>query len=412
MADHGGGANAPLAEVPPHVPPEFVYHYNVFDPAPDGGDTYEALLALKDKAPPIFWTPYVGGHWFTTDGDLAREVMTDTEHFSSQKLMLIREHNPPPGEGFTPIHMDPPEHGIYRLILMKALSRKTVVDLLPKMREFTIDLIEKVKPRGWCDFVHDIADPLPTQIFFYMVDLPESYLDQVRWRVTALHDPAADKAQIFVDLNEIMRPFVHERLAHPGDDLVSWMATQEVEGKPLSEHHIHSMTVLLLTAALGTIVDSFALIVHYLARHPEHRRWIREHPERMSSAVDELFRRHPIQLAGTARYCAKDRMLGGAPIKADDMMLAGPPMMSLDPKVFPNPLEVDWDRPIPINSSFGFGPHRCAGIALSRSMLAILLEELLTRIPDFELSKQDPPVVTHGVNIVYEKLVIEWPHAR
>ena len=105
-------------------------------------------------------------------------------------------------------------------------------------------------------------------------------------------------------------------------------------------------------------------------------------------------------------------MVGGAPIKADDMMLAGPPMMSLDPKVFPNPLEVDFGRAIPVNSSFGFGPHRCAGIALSRSMLAILLEEWLTRIPDFELSKKDPPVVTHGVNIVYEKLMLEWPHAR
>ena len=69
-------------------------------------------------APPVFWSPYNGGHWYVPDGTLAREVFTDQETFSSQMLMLPREFNPPKGQGFTPIHMDQPEHAVYRNLLL------------------------------------------------------------------------------------------------------------------------------------------------------------------------------------------------------------------------------------------------------------------------------------------------------
>jgi cytochrome P450 len=398
-----------LQDTPGHVPPELVYPYNVFEPGPPGSDIFEALYQLKRRAPPIFWTPYNGGHWYTPDGTLARQVLSDPEHFSSQNLMLIREHNPPKGEGFTPIHMDPPEHGVYRQLLLQALSRKTVVELLPKMRAFTIDLIERVKPQGYCDYVADLGDPLPTQVFFYMVDMPETYLDAVRWRVTALHDPAADKAKVFRDLNEIMLPFVRDRVAHPGDDLISWLASQQVDGKPITFEHVHSMSTLLLTAGLGTIADSFGSIIRHLAEHPEDRRWIREHPQSLSVAVDELLRRYPVILAGTARLCVKDQTVGSALVKANDVILATPAMMNFDEQLCENPMKVDFERRTAINNAFGHGPHRCVGVALSRSLLSILLEELLERIPDFSVSSKEPSIPQAGINVCYDHLYLEWP---
>ena len=69
-------ANAPLyppaIEVPAHVPAELVYHYDVYAPGPPGSDFFEELFKLKQRAPPAFWTPYNGGHWYTTDAKLHR----------------------------------------------------------------------------------------------------------------------------------------------------------------------------------------------------------------------------------------------------------------------------------------------------------------------------------------------------
>jgi cytochrome P450 len=399
---------AERADIPAHVPPELVYPYNVFEPGPADADIFEELFKLKQRAPDIFWTPYNGGHWYVSDGALARGVFSDPEHFSSQNLMLVREHNPKKGEGFTPIHMDPPDHTPYRQLLLKALSRKTIVGLLEKMRAFTIERIEAVKPLGRCEFVSEIGDPLPTQVFFHLTNMPDTYLDEVRWRVTALHDPAADKAQLFKDLEAIMEPFVRERLANPGDDLVSWMGAQEIDGQPIAFHHVHSMTVLLLTAALGTIADSYGSVFRHLAEHPEHRQWLRDNPAKQSVALDELLRRYPVILAGSARLCVSDQRVGEALVKADDMILATPAMMNFDESVFPDPLKVDLERRISMNTAFGFGPHRCAGTALARSLLGILIEEMLARIPDFRVSESEPPRQQAGVNICYDRLVLEW----
>jgi cytochrome P450 len=395
-------------DVPAHIPAALVYAYDVFEPGPPGADIFEELHKLKDRAPPIFWTPYNGGHWYTPDGTLARQVLSDNIHFSSQMLMLPAENNPPKGQGFTPIHLDPPEHGLYRRLLQMALSRKTVVDMMPHMRSFTVDLIERLKPEGRCDFIAEVAYALPTQVFMYLVDLPDSYRDGLTWRVAALHDVASDKAQLFAEIGELLRPFVHDRVANPGDDVVSWLATQEIEGAPVTEERLHSMTTLLLIAGLGTIADTFGCIFRHLADHPEQRRWIRDNPARMNGVVEELLRRYPVILAGTVRLCAADVDIGGATVKAGELMLAAPPMMNFDDKVYPDPLAVDFARTITSNGSFGHGPHRCAGAALTRTLLAILIEEWLQRIPDFTVALDETPAPEPAVNVCYERLILQW----
>jgi len=398
-------------DVPAHIPPELVFHYDVFQPAPPGTDIFEELFKLKRRAPAISWTPYNGGHWYTPDGLLARQVLADNVHFSSQMLMLPAENNPPKGQGFTPIHLDPPEHGMYRRLLQMALSRRTVVDMMPHMRKFTIDLIERLKPQGRCDFIADVAYALPTQVFMYLVDLPPKYQDGLTWRVAALHDVASDKAQLFAEIGELLKPFVEERIAQPGDDVLSWLSTQEIEGAPVTEERLHSMTTLLLIAGLGTIADTFGCIFRHLADHPEHRRFIHEYPGKMNGVVEELLRRYPVILAGTVRLCAEDVEIGGAVVKAGELMLAAPPMMNFDEQIYEDPLAIDFDRAITANGTFGHGPHRCAGAALSRVLLSTLIEEWLERIPEFQVSPTEADEPEAAVNIFHEKLIFEWPTA-
>jgi cytochrome P450 len=396
-------------DVPEQVPAELVYAYDVFQPGPPGSDIFEELFKLKDRAPPIFWTPYNGGHWYVTDSALAEQVLSDNVHFSSQVLMLPREANPPPGRGFAPIHLDPPEHGLYRRIMQMALGRKFVVDALPGIRAFAIGLIEALKPKGRCDFIADFGYELPTQVFLSLVDLPERYATPLKARVHGLHDVTSDKAQLFVEINEILVPFVRERMADPGDDLVSWLAAQEIDGAPVTEERLHSMTTLLLIAGLGTIADTFGCIAGFLADHPEHRRWIRDNPDKTNGVVDELLRRFPVTIAGTVRLCVGGAQVGDALVKSDELILAPPAMMNFDERTYPNPLEVDFERRISVNTTFGFGPHRCPGAALTRAQLSILIEEWLNRIPEFRISPSEATQPTPGINVSYERLIFEWP---
>ncbi len=402
-------AYAMAPAVPNHVPPHLVYDYDVFEPGPPGSDFHAELYALKRSAPPVFWTPYNGGHWYTTDSDLTEQVLGDSIHFSSQILQLPRENNPPRGQGYAPMFSDPPEHAAYHHLLLVALSRKAVTELIPRIRKLAVDIIEELKPRGTCDFVADFAYQLPVITFFGLTNLPEPYHAKMKQLVRGIVDAHSDKAQLFRDLSEHLASFVDDRMANPGDDLISYLSKQQVDGSPVSRDKLRGMTELLLLAGQDTVANTFGFIAGFLAANPDHRRWIRDHPERISHAVDEMMRRFPVVANGTARLCVQDTDLGPARIRADDPILATPTMMNFDERLYPDPLKVDFERQLVNTGSFGRGPHRCVGAGLARAELSIFLEEWLPRIPDFWIAKDAPPVFQPGVTISYDRLILEWP---
>jgi cytochrome P450 len=395
--------------VPDHVPEALVYDYDVFRPGPAGSDFFEEMFKLKSLAPPVFWTPYNGGHWYVTDAALAEQVLHDNVNFSSQMLMLPRENNPPKGRGFSPIHLDPPEHGIYRRLMQHALSRQTVVDMMPGIRATAIGLIEALKPKGGCDFIADFAFQLPTTVFLRLVDLPEAYQATLRSQVHRLVDAASDKNALFGEISDHLAPFVHERMRNPGDDLISWLSRQEVDGKPVTEARLLSMANILLTAGLDTVANTFGFIARYLADHPAQRQWLRDNPKRLSAALEEMLRRYPVVVVGTARLCVGEVMVGDAPIAPDDLILATPAMMNFDERVYPEPLKIDFERRIANMGTFGQGPHKCVGAAVARAQLAIFVEEWLERIPEFRVSRETPPLFEPGITLSYDRLMLEWP---
>jgi cytochrome P450 len=402
-------AYAMAPAIPAHVPPDLVYDYDVFEPGPRGSDFFVELHALKQCAPPIFWTPYNGGHWYTTDSDLTERVLGDNAHFSNQVLQLPRENNPPPGQGFPPMFLDPPEHAGYRHLLLVALSRKAVAEQIPAIRRLAIELIETMKPRGTCDFITEFAFQLPVITFLRIADLPEKYHDGLRTRLRGIVDAHSDKALLFRELSEHLAPFVDDRIAHPGDDLISYLSRQEIDGAPIPHDKLHGMAVLLLLAGLDTVANTFTFFAAFLAANPGHRQWIRDNPDKISHAVDELMRRFPVVANGTARLCVAEAELDGARVLPGDAVLATPTMMNYDERLYPAPLEVDFERHLSNTGSFGRGPHRCVGAGLARAELSIFLEEWLPRIPNFRIAPDKPPVFQPGVTISYDRLILEWP---
>ncbi len=393
-------------EVPKHVPGSLVFDYDVYEPGPAGSDFFVELKKLKDRAPPVFWTRNNGGHWYVNDARLANQVLRDPENFSSRMLVVPRFNNPENG-GFVPIHLDPPEHTKYRHHLSVALSRKGVAEIAPGVRALAIELIEGLKPKGGCEFMADFAFQLPIIVFLRLVDLPEEHRLGLLELVAKIIRPGSNKADTIRSLGEYLAPIVKERRAKPGDDLISWLSNQEVDGARIAEDKLHNMCTLLLIGGLDSVANTLGFFAKFLAQNPGHRRQIIDEPRIITPAVEELLRRFPTVTAGTGRLCMKDQQVGPAPVKAGDQIMAPPAMMNFDEKTYPDPLKVDFSRRISSVGTFGQGPHRCVGANLGRSELTIFLEEWLKRIPDFELDTENVAFQA-GVNISYNRLPLKW----
>jgi len=143
------------AERPDHVPAEVVVDFDFYR----GFDTAEPhdLAAEFAAKHPVFWTPRNGGHWILAGHPELFEAVRNTEVFSSQAMGL-----PPMEHEFkqVPINSDPPEHMIYRAPLNKAFSPKAMMALQDEIRALAVELIEKVREQGHCEFAHDVAEPL------------------------------------------------------------------------------------------------------------------------------------------------------------------------------------------------------------------------------------------------------------
>ena len=392
-------------DIPAHVSPDFVYDYDLYQPGPPGSDFFAEIYALKSKAPPIFWTPYNGGHWYITDAKLAAEVLRDSERFSSKLLVVPRENNPE--DGFVPIFLDPPEHTKFRTHLSVALSRKAVSQLAPGVRALAIELIEELQPKGGCEFMEDFAFKLPIIVFLRLVDLPIEHREALLEQVAMIIRPGSNKGEIIGALAAYLAPIIRERRANPGDDLISWLSLREVDGERMAEDKLHSMCTLLLIGGLDSVANTLGFFARFLAENPGHRRQIIENPSIISSAVEELLRRFPTVTAGAGRVCVHDTELGPVRIKAGDQIMSATAIMNFDDATYPDPLKVDFSRRINSVGSFGQGVHRCVGANLARSELTIFLEEWLNRIPDFRMADTDVPFQA-GVNISYNRLPLAW----
>ena len=391
--------------VPPHVPQELVFDFDLYN-VPGVEDDYQlALKQLHNQGrPDIFWTPRNGGHWVVTRGEDMYGFFADHEHFSSHTLTVPKLRHEP----LFPIFADPPEHAAYRALIAPAFSPKAVAGLEGKARALAIKLAEELAPRGGCEFIADFAQHLPIEVFMGIVDLPTEDRTMLLGWADAMVRPDTPETplQTIQKIFAYMGEKIAERRAKPGDDLISQLTRGQVFGRPLTDHELVGMCSLVLIGGMDTVASAMGFAAHFLANSPEHRRQLIEHPELIPKAVDELLRRFPIVNQG--REVKKDYQYKAIPFKQGDMIVMLTTLHGLDERKFPDPLKVDFNRPTPIHSTFGNGPHRCPGSNLGRTELKVFLQEWLKRIPDFHLAPGGKAGMRSGVNGTIYRLPLAW----
>jgi len=241
-----------------------------------------------------------------------------------------------------------------------------------------------------------------------MVDLPDS--DRLSLLPLAQAQDAVDvpKQEMLAKLFEYVGKRVGERMQAPGDDLISKIATAEIEGRRITAHEAIGVCSLLLIGGLDTVASMMGHIMQFLAGSPEHRKQLIDNPSLVPGAVEEFLRR--FAMTNPARTAAYDLMFRGVDLRKGDKIMLATPFGALDPHEYEDARKVDFMRKSNAKTTFGAGPHVCPGSMLARAEIKVLLEEWLKRIPDFAIDTKDPPRIRTGVNGSVEHLRLVWGH--
>ncbi|WP_007510140.1 cytochrome P450 [Pseudofrankia saprophytica] len=389
-----------------------VVTYDIMSPRPVLTGVRE--MAELREAAPVCWNDFGTGFWMLTRYDECREAYQNPDIFGSDSVIPL---DPNPGYHWIPTHVASPEHSWYRQILNPPFSPRAVNALVPRMRELCDQTIDMFVDAGGCEFVNDFAAVYSTRVFLSLLGLPAAddglFAEWVDTVFAGFTDPEG-QARTLAAVTAMMEYFVtlvaDRRAARrdPEGDFVSYLMTARFGDRPLRDDEILQMCVVLVLAGLDTVKSQLSYAFHHLATTPAHRHRISIDPSVLPSAVEEFLRAFPIIQDG--RKLTRDVDFHGCPMKKGDMVQLTLGSAMRDPRVFPNPDDVDLDREANRHFSFAAGPHRCLGAHLARAEMTVALEVWHSRIPDYRLA-DDGPVLERGGAAGLVDLQLAWDTA-
>lgn len=396
--DHDG--RAPVHDFDFYLDPKFS----------DNGSHHDALMAVN-AAPPIFWSPACGGYWVIRSHALAFEAAQTTDLFSSRSMNIPRDDSEIDKQRAIPITLDPPEHARYREPLAKLFSPKRMAAMEGKIRAMAVNLIEAVREQGRCDFVKDVAEPIPVLTFMHLVGMDTSRLREFReLAVVGSVDPDPEKRNAgSLRVTQIISEFIDYRLADPrggGDDITAQLMASQIDGRPIEPSELKAYFQLLFFAGLDTVVNAMAFAVNYLGRNLELQAQCRGNLANVKLIAEELLRLGAPATLG--RMVTRDQEWHGSHLKQGDRVLLELAAANLDAEVFPDPLACKPDRAAINHLTFNAGPHRCIGQHLARIELRVVYEEWLSRIPPFRPDPDVRPKMHGGMVMGVDSLPLVW----
>jgi cytochrome P450 family 142 subfamily A polypeptide 1 len=296
------------------------------------------------------------------------------------------------------INMDDPAHRKRRALVNKGLTPRRVLDHEPKVRAICRDLVERAAARGRCDFVHDVAAPLPMIVIGDLLGVEAADRDKLlRWsddliEGTAVSAPAAVMQRAmdaFGEYAEYHRHVAADRRARPREDMMSVLVHAEIDGERLDDDAVLQESLLLLVGGDETTRHVISGGMEALLRHPAEGRKLIADPDLVPTAVEEMLRWvTPIQ--NMNRTATREVSVGGATIRAGDRVLLLYPSANRDEDVFADAQEFRVDRRPNEHLAFGHGAHFCLGASLARLELRVMFETLRPWLPRITLASDDP----------------------
>jgi len=352
-------------------------------PFSDQGPGYYALVRYADvveasKHPDVFSS----GKGATSIPDLPVEF---NEYFGSM------------------INIDDPRHARLRRIVSRAFSPRLIAKFEDDVRRVAAEIVDDLLTTGPCDFVPNVAARLPLKIICDMMGIPGDQYDMVLTNTNIILS-GADPEYLSEDLDQavlqllgagqaladLVTGLAAARAETPADDLVSALATANIDGEQLTSAELASFFILLVVAGNETTRTALSHALMLFTEFPDQRALLLADLEnRIEDAVEEVVR-YSSPVVFMRRTLTRDHSVNGQDYRKDDKVVLYYNSANRDEAVYPDPDRFDITRKPNPHVGFGApGPHYCLGAHLARRELRVMLRELLTRVPDITAGEPD-----------------------
>ncbi len=361
-----------------------------------------------------------GGHWALMTFDDVHYASRHPEVFSSYPNITIGDQAPEVAEYFgSMIALDDPRHARLRNIVRSAFTPKVVArteeSVRDRARRLVTDLIAN-HPDGRAELVTELSGPLPLQVICDMMGIPESDHHQIfHWTniILGFGDPDlttdfTEFMKVAIDIGAYATALAEDRRSTPRDDLTTALVAAEVDGERLSSSEIASFFILLAVAGNETTRNAISHGVLALTRYPEQREiWWNDFEAHTQSAVEEIVR-WASPVVYMRRTATRDVEVGGKKIAQGDKVTMWYASANRDERHFDAPWLFDVTRTPNHHLGFGGGgTHFCLGANLARREIAVIFEELHSRIPDIAVTEEPSMLLSsfiHGI----KRLPVGW----
>ncbi len=384
-------------------------HLDITDPdVYVAGIPHATFQRLRDHDPVSWWDETDGaGFWAVTRYNDILEVSKNPQIFSSAKGIRIEDMKPDELEARkTVMEMDPPEHTAYRRMVQPPFSAREVASYEMGIRLLARGVIEEIGGQTEFDFVELLARQLPMRMLGKMLgtpdadgpmlvkkgdallgnddpeftDTPISLTNTDQYRLMPFRSPVSS------DLFQYAEDQARLRRDNPTDDVISRLLQPKRDGEPLSEMEFKNFFTLLIAAGTDTTRYTMTAGMLALLEHPDQLAELREKPELMDDAVEEILRWGSVTMH-FRRTAIQDTKLDEKQIKAGDKVLIWYLSGDYDERQFSDPYRFNIRRTPNEHLAFGLkSPHKCLGEHLARIEVKILLEELLPRLSSIALN--------------------------
>jgi cytochrome P450 len=349
-----------------------------------------------------------------------KDVLSDHERFSNGRppgFVLpgapeIPEEEVTSARSGNLLSLDPPEHQRLRRMLTAEFTIRRMKLLEPRIAEIVDAQLESMEKAGPpVDLVANFALPIPSLVICELLGVPYDDRDDFHQRSARQLDlsiPIPERLELQRQSRAYMGSLVERSRQQPGEDILGMLVREH--GDELTDDELIGIASLLLLAGHETTSNMLGLGTLALLRHPDQLAAVRDDPDAIGPAVEELLRWLSIVHTAIPRITTTDVEIAGVPIRAGELVFVSLPSGNRDPDFIDSPELLDIGRGAPGHLAFGHGVHHCLGAPLARMEMRIAFPALLRRFPALALAEDFADVPFRSFHFIYglKSLEVTW----
>ncbi len=359
-------------------------HFDPWDRRITYGNIWEIYKKMREKGP-VHFSDAHDGFWSIVSYKDIKAAARDHRTFSSARGTSIGEHHSDPSTpAKAPIEYDPPDHTRFRKAVQEPFLPRKMEDFNTGIRATVRELLDQISEMGSFDIVHDLAEPVPQEVLSKILGFDEETKEKNRDLVLkVVTADLAVKQQAWKNFHAFLREEIRKRQGNPGDDFLSHLCVDEFEGARFSESELVSMLAALALAGHHTAINGISSVLRRAADDNVRSAYISDRSLGTRIVEETLRCDPPIHLE--ARTTTEAVEVDGFKIPANVQVALVYASGNHDEAEFPNPEKFDLTRPSNQHLSFGHGIHTCFGMHLARLEMNIVLDEMISKFPHYQL---------------------------